>query len=226
MHLTRQAQVWHTRLAAVATTATPATSAVAVPNPDLNEEDLGFIDLIEIAEARFNDLTQINQRIATSTVLLGKKMNLRTAEMKESTGIDRSVAKSAIAKTAADMDEYTSQVEAEIPAFARHLDRGIDALIRATKLQFRFGGTTDGHRQAKESLGGIISMRKALSETEGQVQRFREIVAGLPPIASVLNTSKRRLVSVLDRLIEAFRTGQSLTREAEQMVDGSTDDTR
>ncbi len=184
-------------------------------------EDLGLIDLVEIYEERFEELGEIAARIAKSTEELGEKFRTRTKELNElsaSGQVDRKQAKRLMERAATDMDQYVERIEAEIPLFAKNLDEGMNALIDTTKLIVEFNISESDQTQARGALEALASLSEVLASSENIISQFQTSVSSIPRMTSVLNKSKRRVTEVLDRLIEQLRTGQRLTREAEQAI--------
>jgi hypothetical protein len=230
LHITRQVQVWHNQLKNQHIEfAVPVPKGKILKAPtsttDISDEDeeLGLLDLVEISEERFHDLTNITMRIATLTEELGVKIAAHSQEMNELVvaaqgSVDRSVAKRLITRAAGDMDQYVARMEAELPLFGQNLDEGMHAVIRSAMLSVELGAAYTEQEQVRESIQAILVFRDTLAHTELQIQEFRTTVAALPRMTSTLNKSKRKVVSVLDRLIEQLGSGQSLSNEAEQLV--------
>jgi hypothetical protein len=230
LHITRQVQVWHNQLKNQQIEfAVPVPKGKILKAPtsttDISDEDeeLGLLDLVEISEERFHDLTNITMRIATLTEELGVKIAAHSQEMNELVvaaqgSVDRSVAKRLITRAAGDMDQYVARMEAELPLFGQNLDEGMHAVIRSAMLSVELGAAYTEQEQVRESIQAILVFRDTLAHTELQIQEFRTTVAALPRMTSTLNKSKRKVVSVLDRLIEQLGSGQSLSNEAEQLV--------
>ena len=225
LHLTRQVQSWKEQfknMQAVEqsspTEKTPTTAA------DVAEDDeLGILDLLEIFEIRFDELTSISERIALATEDLGEKMIQRTDEMnslpRDSQGnVERRVAKRHISKAAADMNQYTTRIEAELPLFSEALNEGIDAFIRAAEMSVDLDVNEADRAQARDCLKAITSVHAVLTSSKESTDEFRQTVTGLPRMTGELNRAKRGVVSVLDRLIDDFCNGQKLLQEAEKVV--------
>ena len=150
-------------------------------------------------------------------------MAARTEEISSLTAgsqgnVNRSVAKRLIARAAGDMDQYVARMEAELPLFGKNFNEGMDAFLRAAQISVEIQPTHTEQDQARESLRAMVSLLAALSKSERSIQEFRETVTALPRMTTTLNKSKRKVVSVLDRLIEELRTGRSLIREAERLA--------
>ena len=72
--------------------------------------------------------------------------------------------------------------------------------------------------QAQQGLEAIVTLRGVLTATKESTNQFRQTMAALPRMTSGLNRAKRGVVSVLDRLMDEFRNGQTLLRESEGII--------
>ena len=221
LHLTRHIQAWQSK----ASIARPSSASIEemTTTKDASDQDgddeIGLLDLMEQFEDEFSTLEEITERIASATVEIGEKMNARAAETTEfAAGPDaqnRKAAKRLVAKAAADMDQYVHRMELELPLFSQHLNAGLNALTRAAALSIEFNIEKEDLEQAKDTVSSIREFRDTMSTVEGQIAIFRETVAALPRMTTVLNRSKRAMVNVIQRLIDEFRGAQVMAREAE-----------
>jgi hypothetical protein len=224
LHLTRQVQAF--KHAEALKTPTPLKEElppeIQVDSEQLESEDLGLIDLVEIFEERFKELGEIAERIGKSTEELGERFKTRTKELGEVVvaggQVDRKLAKRLMEKAAADMDQYVERIEAEIPLFSLNLDEGMNAIINTTKIMVEFGISESDRTKAPATIEALVTLREILASTENSISQFQMSITSIPRMTSVLNKSKRRVTAVLDRLIEQLRTGQRLTTEAEQAI--------
>lgn len=228
LHLTRQVQAWTAQLEKPAPTDVaprPVAEDAQSPDQEIADDDLGILDLMEVVEDRFEQLTTIVERIGTATQDLGSKISQRTAEMnqlpKDAQGhVSTKTVKRLIASVASNMDEYTARMDAELPIFSKSLSDGMNALIRAASMSVDLDTNEAATEQAKEGLQAIATLLEGLTTSKASSIEFRETIAALPRMTSELNRAKRGAVSVLDRLIAEFTNGQSLLREAEVVVGG------
>jgi hypothetical protein len=222
MHLTRRVQAWRPQepLAPTLPSSSPAYTAKLTGT---DEDDLGLIDLIEIFEDEFAELTDIATRIAHATEDVGKKMAERANETNDLKAVtvgpvNKQAARKVISKAARDMDQFVQRMDAEIPLFATHLENGMNAFIRAAALSDEFKSGENDAGEAQQSLDGITTLHATLSEIEAPITTFQSAVSTLPRMTSELNRSKRKVVDVLQRFIDELHKAQNLTREAEAVV--------
>ena len=218
LHLTRQVQFWRSKNATKVEVAT--IEAVPSAEKSSNEEDeVGFLDLMEQFEDEFATVTDITVRIATATTEIGEKMSVRSTEMQEfAVGPDaknRKAAKRLIGNAASDMDQYVHRMESELPLFSHHLNEGMAALTKAAAMSLEFNDDDKALEQAKENLEGIRTFRETLATVERQILEFKQSVASIPRMTTILHRSKRAMVNVLGQLEDELRGAQVMAREAE-----------
>ena len=225
LHLIRQVQAWRARLELPDATVTAASAATGVGEDQIHEDDddQGILDLMEIFETRFEELTSVSDRITHATEDIGQKMNDRSAEIenlpRDSQGnTNPKDAKRLITKAASDMAQYTARIEAELPLFRDAMNTGMNSFIRAATMSVDLSSNEDDAEQAKEGLDAIIELRRSLGSTKESTSEFRETIAALPRMTSHLNRAKRGVTSALDSLLDEFTNGETLLSEAEKVI--------
>ena len=220
-HLTKYIQAWQSRNnipRPSSASEDKITTTEDASNQD-GDDEIGLLDLMEQFEDEFSTLGEITQRIASATTEIGEKMNARTAETTEfSAGPDaqnRKAVKRLVAKAAADMDQYVHRMESELPLFNRHLNAGLNAPTRVPALSIEFNIEKKDLEQVRDNVRSIREFRDTMRTTENQLDFFRETVATMPRMTTVLNRSKRAMVNVIQRLIDELRGAQVMAREAE-----------
>ncbi|MGQ0633899.1 MAG: hypothetical protein ACT4QC_04765 [Planctomycetaceae bacterium] len=211
MHLTRHVQSWRSKQAGthadVGVKRQPeaahqeATLAAGV------EDESGIIDLMEQFEDEFAMATEITERIAVATKEIAEKMEVRAREVRDATpavgSLDRKAAKRLVERAAADMDQYTYRMGAELPLLSQ----------AAIMIDFVIG--PESQSQLTDNLEAVHTFQTTLSMVAGQITSFRNVVSTIPRMTTRLNKSKRALVTVLQRLIDELTSAQAMAREAE-----------
>ncbi|SDU67564.1 DUF4062 domain-containing protein [Desulfobacula phenolica] len=224
LHLTRHIQTWRSKHSVV--TQDKSDIKPSIENEDASdsgsfdlEDEPGILDLMEQFEDEFTTITEITERIATATNEIGEKMSARTVEIKQfASGPDstnRKEAKRLISRAAADMDQYVQRMDAEIPIFGQHLNIGMNAIVKTAAMTIEFKVESDDLMQAKENLVAVRGFSDSLTNVEHQITEFQDKIASLPRMTTSLNRSKRSMVNVLQRLINEFRNGHAMAKEAE-----------
>ena len=216
MHLTRYIQTWQSQagMPQIEGTITREDSS----DQD-DEEEIGLFDLVEQFEDEFATLVEVNSRISSATTEIGNKIEDRTAEITQfAEGSDvqnRRAMKRLIAKAAGDMDQYVHRIESELPLFSKHLNVGLNALTEAAALSIELNVENEDLETARAIISVIHRLRGAMRTTEDKLDHFRETVASIPRLTTVLNRSKRAMVNVIQRQINELRSAQVMLREAE-----------
>ena len=231
LHLTRHVQSRQSQI----DTLRPSTPSVANEkittedsSNEIEEDELGILDLVEQAEDEFSTLTEITERIASATDDIGNKVKNRSAEMTEfRAGPDsknRKAVKRLFERVATDMDQYVHRIETELPLFSRYLNSGMNALTEATVLSIEFSTDENKIEQIKNDAKIIREFRETMGTVESQLSEFRETVSSLPRMTTVLNRSKRAMTNVIQRLIDELRGAQMMAQEAETSIASIIDD--
>jgi len=126
LHLTRQIQAWkgqNDQPRSDRTQQDTAQQIVHADDEDSGDDDLGILDLMEIFEDRFEQLTTISERITAAIEDIGTRMGERTTQINElprdSQGnANRKAAKRLISMAASDMDDFTARMDDEIRSLA------------------------------------------------------------------------------------------------------------
>jgi acetylglutamate kinase len=85
-----------------------------------------------------------------------------------------------IARVAADMDQYVQRMEAELPLFSKHLNKGMNALVQAAAMAIEFKVKDVDLGQAKENLEAVRKFSDTLTGVEGQITTFQNTIASFP----------------------------------------------
>lgn len=184
-----------------------------------NEEELGFLDLTERVQDEFLALVEITENIASATTEVGEKVRDRTNEMGDLSKSPRSSnvksVKRIIEKSAADMDQYSHRMEAEMPLFSNHLNTAMNALTKAAEISIDFSVDESRVDEIRENVDSIRKFRQTMGSVVEQLTEFRDSVSSLPRLTAVLNRSKRRMAQVIQRVIDELDSAQRMAEEAE-----------
>lgn len=222
LHLARHVQAWRSKNETPISTKGDSTISKNEAKkciPTVQDDEPGLLDLMEQFEDEFDTLKEITERIAAATADIGEKMRERTEEINQfQSGPDsanRKTAKRLITKAAADIEQYVHRIDAELPLFNQHLNVGMNALIQASQIAVELTVATEGLDQARANIENVRDLHENFTSLEESILNFQGSVASLPKMTTTLNRAKRSAVSVLQRLIEEIRGGQTMAREAE-----------
>jgi hypothetical protein len=219
LHLSRVVQQWGER-AAVVSRGASATAAESVA-PVEDEEDEGFIDLIEEANEAMQKGNQVVERMTQAMSQLGDKVRSRAVEMdtaREKGGqADLKALKRIIGGAAEDLDEYVQRTLVDTPVFAEQLKRAVTAYGKAALLAREFGDQ-DG-KQLAGALTALQSLRSAMAGAKGHLVTFTEAVAGTPRMTTAYNHARRRTLDVLRSLLSEYEVADQLIMEVEKSLE-------
>lgn len=219
LHLTRQVQAFKSRsrstLVATNEAADHETEVTAAEH-----DDDGILDLMEVFQDRFTELTEIMQRIAAATEELGTKMNERTTEMKalprdSKSNADPKDAKRLISKAASDMNQFTARIDAELPLYNDAMNTGMNSFIKATTMSVDLENDSE---DVKDGLDAVQTLRSTLAMSKQTTAEFRKSIDGLPRMTTTLNKAKRCAVDAIDRLLTELTNSDQLLTESEKVI--------
>lgn len=191
-----------------------------------NNDDLGVLELQEIAELQFGQLAEIISRISSYLIEL--------KELNETATIDLNIAsqygdadptkarregRNILQRIAIHLDNFSDRIEAEIPLFKNSLSEGLNSIIKTIEISVDFS-----HNESYKN--DMIFNRSTISDTlnamDGALHAFYgflSAVEGLPRIISDINRSKRRVISTMGSLVDEMNVGRRLVQEIISTID-------
>jgi ribosome-associated translation inhibitor RaiA len=194
LHLTRQVQAWKSRTLAGKTTEPHGKVDGNLDRQSLDDDDEGILDLIEVFQDKFAELLDVMNRMAAATEELGAKITDRTAEIgalprDAQENANPKDAKRLISKAAADMNQYTARIEAELPLFSDAMNSGMNSFIKAATMSIDLHNKAD---DVQQGLDAVIKLRGTLATSKQSTSEFRNTIASLPRMTTTLNKAKTR----------------------------------
>ena len=185
------------------------------------EDDAGLIDLFDLAEGYFADISQILGRMTADADTLASKITERgrdiaSAVQRAGGNLDRHSAKALIDRAAEDMNRYVIRVRAELPLFRESLRKGADTAARASLMAAEMNTDKTAARAAMVGLNGLA---KTLVEVRETIGVFKSTVRAIPRMTSALNRAKRECAEVSDEIMESLAEGRSLLLEAAKSIE-------
>jgi hypothetical protein len=218
LHLTRYVNEWRSRNTTLTNNHLETPPSKNANSLDIQGDDLGILDMMEQFEVDFDTLGEIAERITNATLEIGQKMEARTKETLEFTSgkeaTNRKAAKRLIAKAASDMDQFVARMEAELPLFSHHLNSGMNMLTQAATISIELNINDADIEQINSNIFAIQTFIEAILNVKENLNTFQGSVTALPPMTSVLNRSKRKMVTVIQQLIDEFNGADILAHEA------------
>lgn len=233
IHLGRKAQAWREKLASSPPSPrqTPDRAVAAPPEvltaeqsidtegllaADLEEiAELGLIELSEMYEDAFTELSKITMRMAEDITNLGDKLRERTAEVEAITPANTrqrvQAAKRILKRAADDLNQYVQRTRVELPPFAATLQRAIDTYGRALTITTEFGPSAVD--QVRGALEQVSSLRSSIAGAGDGAGGLKVTIAGWPRMSGDLIAAKKRAVAVLGDIINECQSADRLLAE-------------
>jgi hypothetical protein len=227
LHLTRQVEGWGISWGAKTEATMAASESQALEElptrsnsePSLKseneEDDEGFLDLIERSEESFLTLAEVLSRMTDDMHTYGERLGQRAAELNNLNESNAEIRerKRAINSTAEIMDQYSILLEGELPLYSSTFTAALDSMSRAISIWSEDhmqdnGEATTAHEALQQLIGN-------LREYEHSVLELRAGLAGIPRITSVFNRSKRRMAAALDVLLAEIARQINLSVQVE-----------
>lgn len=213
-HLSKVAQKWSSKSNAIINSANLTGSTdLAVNNVvtlyEDEYEEYGLIDYLEIYEDRMFDMTAALASMSEATEKIGNQFTRRTDEinslLEAGEHSDPKKARRVIKLSSDDMERYSEILELQITISSKSREEAFDALSKALSfyVDFKYEDNLSDLSDFEESLKQMID---AASGTLEGFAGYRETVSSLPRLTIQLNKAKRRVVNVLDSVLEEIKT--------------------
>lgn len=227
MHLSQEAQEWTTRLEGIgearktsSRNVVPFAAEVEQLPEESNEDEEGYLDLVEQGETGMEEVSRTIERIGAAVDEIGNRAVEQTALMEQAKvgPIDSGKVK-ALKRVANQMavflSEFVARLETEIPLYGAGFRRAIDPFMRAMSITEIGGETPDQMSAAIGAVGALISNHEgAITGYRG----LRDTIAETPRITTAYNQAKRRTVGALNSLIDEFEKSLRLSRELYEIL--------
>jgi hypothetical protein len=217
LHLTRQVQEWAEKKwgsqITITQTATETESAPAIEATATKDEELGFLDYVELGNDSLTSGTASLGRITDAIADIGRKASENTPRLIAANEQgDVAKQKQILNNTARDLEEFGLRIDAELPIFSNSYSTGIDAISKSATIwaaDFNLDDKTPiqtVHDNVESMLAASISAREAMLS-------MQQTVSAYPRVTSDFNKAKRHVVESLAGLDRAMSSAQNLTTE-------------
>jgi hypothetical protein len=192
-----------------------------IPIEEREMEEKGLWDYAVLSEESINKLKECAERITEAMKEISEKMHKRTQEAQD-------IQKGSVPGTASRMHLLTKATAYDMNLYARRIEEEQPRLHKAWN---EFEENTAGfikiaNIKTEEDKEGIIKYRdtiKGLKEANenslGSIRDYREVVESLKGISSDVNRASRRIVQVLDLLINDFVSADSYCTKIMSLLD-------
>lgn len=216
LHITDFGKSWGTGIEA------PQTEIEELPDydvqvSDIEFEDYGFLDLIEIGTENFSASGETAEQITTLMNELTEKMTSNTDELNSlPRPVNTQHAKRIINRTADELEHFASRMQTETPRLIERYGTGVNSYGRAAELWLDFG--SDDKSPIEDSLESVHNLKETLCGTQQSMSGFRDAVRNLPRITTKFNLAKRNALTVVENFIDEMTTAINLTIEVEKTM--------
>ncbi|MCX6600353.1 MAG: hypothetical protein NT025_02175, partial [bacterium] len=203
-----------------------APSQQVASSPDqpclaVEEDEEGFLELIEEGTRQFGFMTEAISRMDGITRELGDRFSQRPGELGVSESADLPHLRRYFNAVAADLEHYVERMEPEVPLFREACSRGVAATSKAIVILRDFPednrGDVDG---VIRSVSGFVS---SLDELHEAISSSRVMVSSFPRVTGPFGRARRRTASVLDSLLTELATARTLVSEVQKSLNALVD---
>lgn len=233
IHLSRQVQEWGKSWGMVASEPATPPSPTSQIQPQLQvtpyseDEDVGFLDLIEIGTGEFERSTEIANRITDALNELTKRVQERTARLAETTsrgGNPVALMKKVINQTADDLEQFVAQMKTETPMYGDSISKALESTSKAATLLPSFHPADYGDLEKLIKI--IDQMHLSLNTARNNNQQLRQIIAASPPATTHYNRARRHTITALDDFLAQLQRTEKVVTEVQINLRHIIDDSK
>jgi PIN like domain len=178
----------------------------------INQDDLGYLDLVEEAEYSMAESTHYLLAITASMQDFTEGISGISGQMNDLGGsgknVDSRAAKDLVNLGANQIDILTQRLEENTPLFWQAYQKGITAYKKAVREMGEIG--QERKQQVAENLASLrVGIKTAIESVEGLLVSVNSI----PKATLRLNESKRRISTALKILLQRFKEAEEMAQE-------------
>lgn len=165
---------------------------------DIEDDDYGVLDYLEIYEDRMFDTTSALTTMTEATERIGSQFTKRTEEISQITNGDEVGSKQArrvLQLSSEDLTSFSETIESQVKISSRAREDAFNALSKAISLYVDFEDSDiENLQNLSQSLEILIS---SASDAKVGLLGFRTSIESLPRLTVRLNKAKKRSVQAL-----------------------------
>lgn len=234
LHITKHVQDWRSTPTAAKANLTalpagskpdgepqPATPLRTAGSATQEEDDAGYLDLLESFSQQASEIEQIAARLAAAQNTLTEqttKGHERLEQLRaDPTNLSAKSFRGVVAQVADQMLTFTNCVEAEVPKFGAAVDSTVNTLTRLAAVSAELYP-----QQISDTKSAIFTLLQQLTAARQSTQKFKDSTSALPRMTKELNVAKRKQSAALGSLVSEFENGERLLAEALTVIDELT----
>lgn len=184
---------------------------------DIDFEDYGLLDLIEIGTENFDASRETAKQISALLEELTEKTTTSTAELDSlPKPVSTQQAKRIINRVADELEYFATRLQTESPRFMEQYGIGVNSFGRAVELWLDFD--LDDKSQIEDLVEVVHNLKEVLYGTQGSITELRDIVRNIPRITTKFNRAKRNALSAIENFIDEMTVAINLTIEVERIM--------
>ena len=191
------------------------TDLQKMDNNEIIEDELGFVDYLDLVEENFEDARLSLEKIGESTIWVGEQLKTKTSEINALTlngnQPSRKDLKDIFKRTAKILDNFGNRIKPEIPIYKENFEKGVEAFSRLVNITANdLNIDEDEAQETKDSLKYLVE--EICSGIES-MKEFLQAINNLPRMSKDLNKSKFRVAEILGDFLESMTVGHSIACE-------------
>ena len=183
-----------------------ASRAAQDKNVDLNDPDIGYLDLEEEFAEACQKVNKGTEDIAAATVQFGKAIREQTGKLSSTQSI--AARKSVVDDVAALSDKYAEFLEHQLPELRDAQQRM--SISGARRITLFATPQEAGSAEVKGLIDVVEGLMTSYRTACDQISGMRNTTASVPRITASMNKATRRLVRALDDLLDSYSRGEKL----------------
>lgn len=179
------------------------TTADVVIESNGDEDELGYLDYIDIQDNAFNTLAELMAEQTESLGRMTEKTTDNRVELEKlgQNNIDNSALRRIIKRTAEIWNSYSDESEKRILNLEQAAEEGFSAMARAIALS-----PSNNEESVQSFQTSIQSLIETIKETAQIIGGMKEAVEHFPRLTVESNRAKKRLVTVLQKNLDHYET--------------------
>lgn len=197
--------------------------AEAPTNDDSATDEVGYLEYLDEAEAQFDVLKPIVERMSQAITDVGAKIRKHTEGLKELEAggrrLSRREMRIVFRRAASDMDDFSSTLASDLPSFHAALAAG----TQATKAAALLAQQWPAHEaQLKKNQNDLSILDNTLGEAILALTGFRQSVQDLPRMTVDLIRARATTSSVLSAVLDAMTVGKHTVEATMEALNGNS----
>lgn len=183
-----------------------------------DDEEEGFLDLLEVGTDNFETSTEILKLIAQHINELGEKTSGNVNELNNlPKPVNAKQAKRIINKSAEDLEHFSERMNAEVPRLTKTYSLAIKSYARAVELWPDFD--LEDKSDIEDALDVVKGLKQSLFTLQESISEFRSSISRMPRITTRYRRAKRNSLAATDNFLDEMTRYINITIEVEKVME-------